>query len=765
MIALVVAVFAVPASAETIEVRGDVVELTATQASVIVWDAYNFGAFWYDLDDDLMTEALTIAATDPYGNPTLTGPSMDRTIDRNCLMYQTIPIYQEYRIYSCEGLTVDEDDSYYLEGWIGEPYVAIGGRADKLCELLVEFEDDDKKTLAAGEAWDIGGGFSLTAYQIDLEGNKVWFYLSKDGSELDNEVVSGGDVYTYTADIGGENDVPVFSCYVYATFRGTDSNLVQIKYVFLIDDDVLDIDCGDEYGVMEVMTASASQVILENDETTINLDTGTVEHIMGDMYFKIADDDTAIRFYPFVEYTDPGMYEIRGAVQNFVDMQSTDITWNAYNFGAFWYDLDDDLVTETLTIATDTLDAPWDRTIDANNLVYNTTATDVDFDYSGWGEYKVIGFMAEEYFAGYDYETDDITDDTISLLSKNILTRVLIDEDNNHMISTGASLELKEGYELKVIQLDANGTKAQLELLHDGKSVDTGIINAPDTYVYTKDIGTLDDVPIIAIRVDSVFSGTETDMLVIEGIFQISEDYKSVKNGDRYGEMEITSTTSTELKMKNDDDIDLDKGGKAMIMGNMYFKTADDTSAIRFYPFVERTIGGGVVPPEPTPTPPDTISSADADGDGVPDAWDVDNSTPSGYWVNSDGIGRRWGDMNGDGELTSVDALMILQAAVWNIELIPTENATLRPPKPIYLDNYAFTPKNPTIRMGEALNWINLQKSPMINYVLVSEDGLWENQTISYGKKFKYTFNTSGSYTYYCPGYGSAMRGTVTVLE
>jgi len=67
--------------------------------------------------------------------------------------------------------------------------------------------------------------------------------------------------------------------------------------------------------------------------------------------------------------------------------------------------------------------------------------------------------------------------------------------------------------------------------------------------------------------------------------------------------------------------------------------------------------------------PTDTISAADTDGDGVPDVWDVDNSTPSGYWVNSDGIGRRWGDMNGDGELTSVDALMILQAAAGKIGL------------------------------------------------------------------------------------------------
>ena len=95
----------------------------------------------------------------------------------------------------------------------------------------------------------------------------------------------------------------------------------------------------------------------------------------------------------------------------------------------------------------------------------------------------------------------------------------------------------------------------------------------------------------------------------------------------------------------------------------------------------------------------------------------------------------------------------------------PTETHTLDPPKPIYLDVYAMAPKTPTIRVGEALNWINLQRSPMVDFVLVSDDGLWENQTISYGKKFLYTFNTSGNYTYYCPGYGNSMRGNVTVLK
>ena len=97
-------------------------------------------------------------------------------------------------------------------------------------------------------------------------------------------------------------------------------------------------------------------------------------------------------------------------------------------------------------------------------------------------------------------------------------------------------------------------------------------------------------------------------------------------------------------------------------------------------------------------------------------------------------------------------------------EPTPTEDATPGRVTPIYLQQYAMAPKTPTIPVGDTLRWFNLQDDPIDDFVLVSEDGLWENHTIIYGKKFEYTFNASGNYTYYCPGYGNAMRGTVTVL-
>ncbi len=113
-------------------------------------------------------------------------------------------------------------------------------------------------------------------------------------------------MYTSAADIVGEEDIP-FSCYVDAVFGVNDTNIVQVKYVFLIDDDVPEIKIGEKYGIMEVTTASATQVVLENDDSRLDPDTNTTEHIMGETYFKTADDDVAIRFYPYVKYTVGGV--------------------------------------------------------------------------------------------------------------------------------------------------------------------------------------------------------------------------------------------------------------------------------------------------------------------------------------------------------------------------------------------------------------------------------------------------------------------------
>ncbi|WP_292371789.1 MULTISPECIES: hypothetical protein [unclassified Methanosarcina] len=46
--------------------------------------------------------------------------------------------------------------------------------------------------------------------------------------------------------------------------------------------------------------------------------------------------------------------------------------------------------------------------------------------------------------------------------------------------------------------------------------------------------------------------------------------------------------------------------------------------------------------------------------------------------------------------------------------------------------------------------------------MLQSEDGLWEKQTLNYGKAFSYTFKDSGTYTFSLEGVPEA-KSTVVV--
>ena len=45
--------------------------------------------------------------------------------------------------------------------------------------------------------------------------------------------------------------------------------------------------------------------------------------------------------------------------------------------------------------------------------VYSTTAQAKDFDFEDWGNFNVIGFLAEKYFAGYVSTRPPITPMTI----------------------------------------------------------------------------------------------------------------------------------------------------------------------------------------------------------------------------------------------------------------------------------------------------------------------------------------------------------------
>jgi len=92
---------------DTVEVRGEVIRLDNATNDRIEWNATNFAGFWYDLDDDLMTETLWIEKDVIESTPN--GADEDRTIDEDTLYYRTSPVFQEYELHENEA---DPDREY-----------------------------------------------------------------------------------------------------------------------------------------------------------------------------------------------------------------------------------------------------------------------------------------------------------------------------------------------------------------------------------------------------------------------------------------------------------------------------------------------------------------------------------------------------------------------------------------------------------------------------------------------------------------------------
>ncbi len=194
---------------------------------------------------------------------------------------------------------------YYAKiGWQGISYIAFNGKANKISPLILEQSSLlDKKNMLSGETWDMGGGFALKAEAIDAKSSprQVWFNLSKNGIRLDDKVLRQGEVYTYIRmnNFADETDVPVFVTYVDSIFAGATTDMVQIKYTWLISDNPLVINASDTFGYLTVAQSSTSFVNLTNS-LNIPLTQSSIIDLMDKLHIRAANN-ASLEYYPFFD--------------------------------------------------------------------------------------------------------------------------------------------------------------------------------------------------------------------------------------------------------------------------------------------------------------------------------------------------------------------------------------------------------------------------------------------------------------------------------
>ena len=598
---------------DMVEIRGPVA--TVEDGAVYTWDPQDFAGFYYDIDDNIGTESITL---------TITGNVLDEPTG---VVYQTKAQkdtfdYEEWGEFWTIGFLADEYFASYVDGNRETAYLAFDSTDinlmvdEQLSKVLID--DDEERTFTTGTPLKLMEDYELAIQAIDLDGNKVYVQLMKDGAVVDSAVVEpskdGAGVqdktYTYKKWLGDTEKIVVIAVHFKNAFRGTDQDLATVDGIWQISDVVTDVEEDTEYGKMTVQTVDAGtmSIMMNNEDNKITLSKNKKQELMESIKIVTADQDATaenpLRFYLMKEITEPGTYEIRGVVKEVVD--GATIEWDVSSFAGFYYDIDDDLGREKIEmkITGNVLDEP-------NGVIYTTEAQKDTFDYEEWGEFWTIGFLADEYFASYvdgnretAYLAFDSTD--INLMVDEQLSKVLIDDDEERTFTTGTPLKLMEDYELAIQAIDLDGNKVYVQLMKDGAVVDSAVVEPSKdgagvqdkTYTYKKWLGDTEKIVVIAVHFKNAFRGTDQDLATVDGIWQISDVVTDVEEDTEYDKMTIQSVDAgtMSIMMNNEDNkITLSKNKDQLLMQNIRIKTADqdvinNENPLRFYIYEEAVI-------------------------------------------------------------------------------------------------------------------------------------------------------------------------------
>jgi plastocyanin len=72
-----------------------------------------------------------------------------------------------------------------------------------------------------------------------------------------------------------------------------------------------------------------------------------------------------------------------------------------------------------------------------------------------------------------------------------------------------------------------------------------------------------------------------------------------------------------------------------------------------------------------------------------------------------------------------------------------------------------YDPSSMTVSAGTTVTWVN---NGSTSVTITSPDGLFDSESVSAGGSFSYTFDTPGTYRYFCVPYPH-MKGVITVTS
>ncbi len=456
------------------------------------------------------------------------------------------------------------DDGETDIAWLGRPYHVIDHNAMTV-NLSRWLADSYKRTLVDGETLVLPEGFSITVLGTDQRTTprSASFSLMKDGEEIDNMVMRVGDAYEYKMDLNrsGRRDNWVMRFKVDEVFAGSTVDLVQLKTLQLISPEVLSINNG---STIYFTSEGYRTDIMNNDKTIKVVPRGDISLIDGgttffmDNWFGVkVQSDAAVVSSAAMTADTSGLTE----AFEYLVFDRTDFNLTSMkNPAILFFDMDAGQGFEKLDFSIEQMCPGCNRyNIPGHSLKYST-----EIYHAGDSNDPEIAWLGQHY---------SVIENTTSRF---LISRFLIDENENtyHLLGVGDSLQLKDGFYLKLVDINTFSATAEFSLVKDNAESHNPALKAGDTYQYKKDLkgnGKEEDW-LIRFKIESIY--TETGKVRINGLQMISPQVLELNNGETMESYRIDigkDANMLEIRMNDrDNDILLKEDDITGIIGDKF---------------------------------------------------------------------------------------------------------------------------------------------------------------------------------------------------
>ena len=414
-------------------------------------------------------------------------------------------------------------------------------------------------TVTSGTPLKLDEGYELAIKSVDIDGNKVYLELIKDGYSVDSKIILASnevddiydDTYVYSSP-GASQSIKV---HFKNAFRGADQNLATIDSIsqtseidssrILINNanestirsgETLKLNEGYELAIKSVDidgnkaylelikdgSVVDSKIIVaanEVDDTYVYSNTKTSQAIR--VHFKNAfrgsDQHLATidRFLQTSE-SDPSRILINNTQMFTVTSGKPLKLDEGYELAIKSVDIDGNKAY---------LELIKDGSVVDSKIIVAANEVDDTYVYSNPKTSQAIKVHFKNAFRGWDKIL--VTIDSISQTSEIDSSRILINNANESTIRSGETLKLDEGYELAIKSVDIDGNKAYLELSKDGSVVDSKVIVAAnevdDTYVYSN----TETLQAIRVHFKNAFRGADQNLVTVDSVSETFDDSSS----------------------------------------------------------------------------------------------------------------------------------------------------------------------------------------------------------------------------------------------